>query len=489
MEVVLVMSIQKGSRTKFKIIYYIMKKRTLSFLILFVSLLSLSCLAQKADISKAFQESEHFSKGELIVVFENSVRLKKAKKVANKSGINWKRSVVDQKELRIAILTVPEGKEKVTAQKLVQSKGIKAIYPSTPEIFEKLISKRKIKLTQGSLTLAEKQPGQWTWIPNNNYIARDGSTSGFLVNMQKNSNKFLIYLQGGGACSNPITCISNPNHFDIYNFENFVGAGNSKTGIFNRSNKENVFKDWNIIFLPYVSGDLHGGNNPDADIPGGPQNQVMQGNNNVGVAIEAIKAHFGDNIKDMFLTGSSAGGFGSLLNYDRVAMTFPNLNISMLSDAGPIFINPDIYFGCLEKSSNKLFKPTLPEDLLQMETDRDYNFENQKIYEFLAKKYPKAQFGLYSTYMDKVIRNHYGFGNNNCANVRDHIKGEVFKNGLIELNDLILSKYDNWKVFYNEGETHTILMSKTFSNLEIKETSIEKWVSDLTEKKAINVMK
>ena len=280
-----------------------MKNITLSFLILLVSLLSLNCLAQKDNISAIFQENKHFTKGELIVVFENNIRLKKAKKVAKKSGISWKRSVVDQKELRLAILSIPEGKEKVLAQKLVQSKDIKSVYPSTPEKFEELISKRKIKLSPGSLTLAEKKYGQWTWIPDKNYIARDGSTSGFMVNMHKNSQKLLIYLQGGGACSNPITCISNPNHFDIYNFENFVGTDNSHVGIFNRSNKENVFNDWNIIFLPYVSGDLHGGNNLSAQVPNGPQNQIMKGYNNVGVAIEAIKAHFGDKIKDVFLTG------------------------------------------------------------------------------------------------------------------------------------------------------------------------------------------
>ena len=160
----------------------------------------------------------------------------------------------------------------------------------------------------------------------------------------------------------------------------------------------------------------------------------------------------------------------------------------MLSDAGPVFMSPEIYTDCLDKSSNELFKTTLSEDLVNIKTNRDYNFEVQKIYEFLAKKYPQAQFGLYSTYMDKVIRNHYGFGKNNCANIRDLIEGKVFKNGLIELNDLILSKYDHWKVFYNEGESHTILMSKIFENLKIKNTSIEQWVHNLTIKKAVDVM-
>ena len=57
-------------------------------------------------------------------------------------------------------------------------------------------------------------PGDWTWIPVDGAVCRDGSGTGFGVRPSATgSDKLVIYLEGGGACFNGTTCGINPGSF------------------------------------------------------------------------------------------------------------------------------------------------------------------------------------------------------------------------------------------------------------------------------------
>src|SRR5688572_19641169 len=115
---------------------------------------------------------------------------------------------------------------------------------------------------------------EWTFVPVGGATCRDGTPTGIGVSLNPASTKVAIYLEGGGACFNEDTCNENPSHFDASNFANLTAGG----GIDDRGEDENPIRDWNMFFIPYCTGDVHAGDNPDGGGANGvPSNQRFVG--------------------------------------------------------------------------------------------------------------------------------------------------------------------------------------------------------------------
>ncbi|RLN50732.1 hypothetical protein BBJ28_00025015 [Nothophytophthora sp. Chile5] len=79
-------------------------------------------------------------------------------------------------------------------------------------------------------------------------------------NANQDKSKLLFFFQGGGACVDKYTC--------DFALQCQLGASSlittaasvNDSGIMNRSIDGNLFNDWNIVFLPYCTGDLFIGN-------------------------------------------------------------------------------------------------------------------------------------------------------------------------------------------------------------------------------------
>lgn len=90
------------------------------------------------------------------------------------------------------------------------------------------------------------------------------SNSTYFFQVFPNSNldksNLMIFFQGGGACTDEETC--------SFGMQCSLGASatlttfatSSSAGVLNRSISDNMFKDWNIVFVPYCTGDVHAGN-------------------------------------------------------------------------------------------------------------------------------------------------------------------------------------------------------------------------------------
>jgi len=95
------------------------------------------------------------------------------------------------------------------------------------------------------------------WLP---YPARagDGSRTFILVS-RGTENKLLIYLEGGGACTDYYTCWA-----PVFGVRTAVTLTPNPSvypsgGILDRSNSLNPFRNWTIVYIPYVTGDVHSG--------------------------------------------------------------------------------------------------------------------------------------------------------------------------------------------------------------------------------------
>lgn len=62
-----------------------------------------------------------------------------------------------------------------------------------------------------NLTGAKADTGSWIWIPVEDSLCRDGSTTGVGVRILPDASALMIYLQGGGACYDAKSCEQNAN--------------------------------------------------------------------------------------------------------------------------------------------------------------------------------------------------------------------------------------------------------------------------------------
>lgn len=253
----------------------------------------------------------------------------------------------------------------------------------------------------------------WKWVSIPGTSCRDGTETGIGVNLGTKTDHLMIYLEGGGACFNDTTCsYMNPSHFDSSNFATQIGA-EGELGIFNRADSKNPVADWSFVYVPYCTGDIHAGNNPAGNVPGlGVQKFV--GYANVGLDLQRVVPTF-PGLKQVLLTGISAGGFGAAANYVQVAKAFSPVPVSLLDDSGPAMENP-YNATCLQMLCDSLWG--LDKGSLQ---DCDGECTNPASYQLdfikhVAKTYPNVPLGLIESTQDAVITLFYGFGTDDGKN-------------------------------------------------------------------------
>lgn len=337
---------------------------------------------------------------------------------------------------------------------------------------------------EATVTILEAETSErqktWTWIDNVNMFSRTGETMGYGVSMNKDSKKLLIYLEGGGACFNGLTCLTNPNGISTEDQADNVNAIGNGRKIMSRANENNRFKDWNFVYVPYVTGDVHMGNNPSVDVPElGPQNQKMVGSANITAIVNDLVEYAKRNdFEEILVTGVSAGGFGVYLSFIQVADAFPNTELSAIVDSGPIFMNTDLFTQCFDDIINDLWKVPFPTDISE-HVNGTYTFQPQAIYEYMSNKYPDANFGLLSNYHDGVIRYFYGFPKGGCIGIPGIVSEGEYKDALLELESAV-DHLPNWSFYFTEGTGHTYLGDSSYENKEVNGVVLMDWVSEIT---------
>jgi hypothetical protein len=154
-------------------------------------------------------------------------------------------------------------------------------------------------------------------------------------------NKLLIFEQGGGACWQ-----------DFYNCNVLAEAQEPpgpRTGIFDFDNKDNPFKDYSIVYMPYCDGSVFTGDNDVFDPAFGaaigvPEAVVRfhRGLRNQSAGMDVARKMF-PKAKRITVAGSSAGGVGAAgFAPFLVRLLYGNkANLTVFNDAGPITSNLD----------------------------------------------------------------------------------------------------------------------------------------------------
>jgi Pectinacetylesterase len=244
-----------------------------------------------------------------------------------------------------------------------------------------------------------------------------------------------------------------------------------------RTDANSPVKDWNIVYVPYCTGDVHAGSNPAATVSGLTATQSFVGYVNVGLYLKRLVPTF-SNATQVLLTGISAGGFGAAANYDQVAKAFGNVPVDMLDDSGPLMEDPFLP-SCLQDSFVSLWG--LDKTLLTAcgaDCVGDGGGTNNYLIGYLkhmAKTYPSRKFGLMDSVDDGTITNFFGFGANNCTGFTQ-VTADVFTAGLNDIRTQMASE-TNFGAYYFPGTEHTTLGSSSFDTRVAGTTKLSDWVT------------
>ena len=180
----------------------------------------------------------------------------------------------------------------------------------------------------------------------------NGSPYRFFVNRTPFSHDVAITYEGGGACWDQKACLgegklgaSNPDGIP----PDYMQSANVAFGLVTPFTSRNdpaqqvQTQSWNIVFLPYCTGDVHSGSKVtvyDDAYPETPRVQYHRGQANITAAAQWLRANLGRPGK-MMLTGYSAGGVGSTVTYALMRNTLePTDNATLLADSGPLMPAP-----------------------------------------------------------------------------------------------------------------------------------------------------
>lgn len=290
---------------------------------------------------------------------------------------------------------------------------------------------------------------KWTWVDVKGSKCGYGSQTGFGVNLNPGAKRAFIFLQGGGGCWTRYNIIGSC--FNLVNSSLYLRGFNKTTfaidaftrvtlnGFFFQRVKANIFQDAHFVFIPYCTGDVHSGNGTLKSLLG--RTMHFHGHKNIKLFLARIVPTL-KGVKEVYVAGSSAGGFGAALNWGWFQQAFGNsVKVHLIDDSGPPMEPGRGRWNTWVKAWNMVLPPGCPN---KCKTDISAIIDHYKT--TLMAKGRKMAFLSYDR--DSIINTFFGYG--------DPL-GNTFKKGI----DGIIKTMDkifNAEYFVLSGRSHTMLI-------------------------------
>jgi len=299
---------------------------------------------------------------------------------------------------------------------------------------------------------------QWQWVPIDSTLCADGTPAGVGVNFTDDSRDLVIWFQGNGVCFDMTSCTlyssilvgMGPDPLDHM----WWGDDNTqRTGIFDRTDPENPFRDSNFVVFPHCGVDGHTADKKATYSSVGMVHQ--HGYANVTVALSRIVPTFEDATR-VVVAGFSAGGIGAGTNYHQIAEAFEAVGQPppfLIDDGGPVLRPP--YLGPRAQESlrggwgmDETIEPWCPRC-----ADEGYHV----VLETIAELHPGMRASVISSYGDSVATPLYGLLNTSLA-----FNGARLEEGLHDLSSWTDGLRETvspstQRVFYYPGDRHGAL--------------------------------
>jgi hypothetical protein len=287
------------------------------------------------------------------------------------------------------------------------------------------------------------------------------------VNLNPASTKVLIYLEGGGACWDSLTCYSlqTASFFTTgYSATDFASESTDASylaqpgAFFDRSAPGNPFADYSYVYLPYCTGDVFAGNNVTTF---GSDTAHFVGYANVAAYLRRVVPTFA-SATQVVLAGSSAGGFGALYNWGRVQAAFGAVPVMLIDDSGTL-MPPDVQAqGAGYQATQAVawnVASTVPSGCAGCSTDLD------ALYGYYAQEFPNGRASLLSYIQDSVLPSYYG------------ISSSQFATGLQEEIASTLSVSPTWRYFTVNASGHVLWFSPQTTPTTTSTVTVEEFIA------------
>jgi len=293
-------------------------------------------------------------------------------------------------------------------------------------------------------------PGQleeWVWIPIEGAMCGDGSPAGVGVRFTAASKNLVVWFQGNGVCYDAKSCLA---------FQNLLGGmgpdplhhmwweddNQGHTGIFDRDDPTNPFRNDNFIVFPHCTVDGHTADKESSYL-GLPTFQ-QHGYRNVTLALPRIAATFQDASR-VVVAGFSAGGIGATANYHQIAVAFEALGQPspfLIADSGPLMHDPYLS----QVARDDLRNGWGLESTVYVPCTECLTAGPGAAYQAIAARHPGVRQSVISSYADGTASMLYRLLNYDI----NFIDGDRFRRGLHDLADT----NPQVRVFYYEGDRH-----------------------------------
>jgi hypothetical protein len=184
----------------------------------------------------------------------------------------------------------------------------------------------------------------WLKIEPPGVVCGNNSQYKIFVNYSDKSDNLVVVFEPGGACWDYDSCAGRngirgaanidgleDNHWEIASFI---------SPFLSRFDDTNPSRDWNMVYVPYCTGDVHTGNNVVTYQSGTADPDVTfrhEGHRVTQSIVEWLDGHF-THVPKLLVTGCSAGGAGSLVNYRFLRNGIQAVERGyLIDDSGPVF--------------------------------------------------------------------------------------------------------------------------------------------------------
>jgi len=249
-------------------------------------------------------------------------------------------------------------------------------------------------------TPIDTPPNTWTFVPMATTTCADGSPAAIAIDRTPTaSSDLFVYFEGGGACWDENTCftIKSAVHIDTpYDNAAFQAElpALSSSPIFNRTDAANPFKDATYVYVPYCTGDLHAGARVATY---GAHTVHHTGHTNAQTFVDALRATL-PGASRIWVTGSSAGGYGATLDMPLFTTAWPSAEVDVLQDSS-LFVPAMNAYATWQSAWSLAFPPGC--------TSCATNFPS--VIAALTAAHPAARIGLLTFRDDSVLESYLGY--------------------------------------------------------------------------------
>jgi len=312
-------------------------------------------------------------------------------------------------------------------------------------------------------------PGWNVMVPGGDTTCARGTEYAYAV-YKGSVNKLVIDFMGGGACWNSLTCSFAGS---LFNEEVDPDALLHMTpaGIYDKENPENPFKDWYHVFIPYCTGDIHWGDNVVDYTYGNTEFTIRhKGRINAQAVLDWVYENF-SRPETIFVTGCSAGAYGSIGWAPHIMEHYLGSDIYQLGDSGAGVITQTFFVDSFPSWKAEGIMPSFIPDL-NPETVDIMSLDLADIYGRVGRFFDDYTVSMYNAEFDENQTFFYeAMGGQGGAQAWSE-----------KMKAMVLQAHDetaNFLSFTAPGQQHCILPYANFYTVEADGIRLVDWLDGM----------